>query len=297
MKKKILFFLTVFCLASIMTAAQIDRIKAGALKVADGAGLLTQEETDQLVERVESIRARFDFDTLIVTTQNLGAKSVEAFADDAYDNSGYGVGAEKDGILLLIAIENRDWHISTHGAGIRLFSGQTVDSIGAGIRPYLSDGDFNGAFQQYLDDVQSVLAQASDQSNGGMASGAENAPAVPSQNDGSAGANIPWNGTRDKMESFLLVLAGSAAISLIVTLIMKSRMNTARPQRQARRYVREGSFRLTRQSDMFLYSHTARSRKPEPPPPNHGGFPPGSGGSATHVSSGSHTHGGGGGKF
>ena len=79
--------------------------------------------------------------------------------------------------------------------------------------------------------------------------------------------------------------------ALIVTGVMKSRLKSVAPQRDATSYVRQGSMKLTNQRDLYLYREVHRTERPKESSSSD------SGGSSTHTSSSGSTHGGGGGSF
>ena len=79
--------------------------------------------------------------------------------------------------------------------------------------------------------------------------------------------------------------------ALIVTGVMKSRLKSVAPQRDATSYVRQGSMKLTNQRDLYLYREVHRTERPKETDSGS------SGGSSTHTSSSGSTHGGGGGSF
>ena len=83
-----------------------------------------------------------------------------AYADDYYDYNGYGAGADNDGILLLLSMEDRDWWISTTGYGIDAFTDYGIDVIGDEIVPDLSNGDYYSAFTEFIDLTDDFLAEA-----------------------------------------------------------------------------------------------------------------------------------------
>ena len=58
------------------------------------------------------------------------------------------------------------------------------------------------------------------------------------------------------------VIAG-AIIGLIVVLVLRAKMNNAKPQKTAGHYIRNGSFNLTVCRDMYLYSTTRRVARPK----------------------------------
>lgn len=86
--------------------------------------------------------------------------------------------------------------------------------------------------------------------------------------------------------SFIVGLGGA----LLVVGVNKSELKSVGKQNEAQNYVRPGSMRVTKRSDLFLYRKVTRTEKPQPKSS-------GSGGSSTHTSSSGNTHGGGGGKF
>lgn len=45
---------------------------------------------------------------IIVTVDSLNGKTVEEYADDYYDDNGYGYGENNSGILFLVAMDDRE---------------------------------------------------------------------------------------------------------------------------------------------------------------------------------------------
>ena len=86
--------------------------------VTDSAGLLSGEERIELEEKAQDLRAEYDMDVVILTVDSLGGKSAQDYADDYYDDNGYGYGENYSGILFLLAMEEREWYISTCGDAI-----------------------------------------------------------------------------------------------------------------------------------------------------------------------------------
>jgi uncharacterized protein len=286
-----LFFLTVISLASIMTLITTTIVAANISndnitdfersRVSDSASVLREADTSILLKKIDAILESYSFDTVIVTTETLDGKTAQAYADDFFDQGGYGYGPTSDGILLLVAMKEREWHISTTGTGISFFSDRQINSISDHLLPYFKDGDYASGFTVFLDEVSYVLGHVTDD----VYVPPKNIP-----NEYTPHANIQVKKELDKPQLFLYILLGSIAVALICVLIMKYQMNTARPQPLAHDYVKSGSFKVTRQKDIFLYSYTSRRLKPQDT--SHTGSS-----SSTHSSSSGHTHGGGGGKF
>ena len=114
MKQKLVAFLLalVICLMPCAAmAAQEDLLqeRETLCYVEDAAGLLTQEEIDDLQSEAERLYELYGRDVVIVTTNDTDGKSAMEFADDYFDYNGY----SDEGLLLLVDMGNREWWIST----------------------------------------------------------------------------------------------------------------------------------------------------------------------------------------
>jgi uncharacterized protein len=238
-------------------------------RLVDNADLLDEEEESLLLGKLDEVSLRQQFDVVVVTASTLDGKSPMAYADDFFDYNGYGLGADRDGALLLISMEDRDWWISTRGYGITALTDFGIEKIGDDmIDNGLSDGDYYEAFVTYVKDCDSFVTQAK---NG-----------------------VPVDvGTYKAPFSYVKRIGVSAFIGLIVALIvgsvLKGKMKTVRAAASANAYTRPGSLQLLEQSDVFLYNNVTKTAKPQETRSG--------GGSSTHTSSSGASHGGGGGKF
>ena len=240
-------------------------------RVADFADLLSDSEESSLSDTLDEISERQQVDIVVVTVDSMEGESAEAYADDFYDYNGYGFGNERDGILLLVSMGERDWYISTHGYGITAVTDAGREYISDMIVDDLSTGYYADAFTSFAQLCDDFITQA----NNGEPYDVGNIPQKP--------FSFVWN----------LVIAFVIAfiISLIATGIMKGQLKTVESQSAADNYMKQGSMQLTKKNDLFLYRHVERRKKEEKDNSSS------SGGSKTHTSSSGATHGGGGGKF
>jgi uncharacterized protein len=259
MKKTYLFLLTVFLVSNIITASAFGQ--QPTQRVNDYAGLITASQIQALEARISTMRESQGFDIVIVTTDSLDGKTAEAYADDYFDYNGYGVGESYDGVLFLLAIKDRSWAISTSGRCMAILPNSATGAIGDAVRPYLSSGDYNKAFETFLDSV--VRYQDNPQS-----------PRASSRQ----GDYMP----------FAVAIGVSLVLSVAVMMGLLAQMNTAKPKRSASSFIADGSFKVTRYSDIFLWSHVTKTPIPRE---TH------SGGGGGHVSSSGRSHGGSSGRF
>ena len=276
----IILILSAFLLVSLSGPA----FAANAPWVIDHAGLLSDNQAADLNDRIQILQSDLELDIVIVTTYGTDGKDIQAFADDYYDDNGYGYGSDNSGILLLLDMEGREWYMSTCGEAIYIFTDYGLDRLGEEILPWLSSGDYYQAFLVWLDALGPYVTAFHD--------GNPIDDYVPPDDYTSPyGDEIYYYddhvGTSVKPLPIALVI-GLVAASVTI-LVMRSQMNTAKLQSSAGDYMKQGSFHLRQRSDMFLYSRVTRQARPKNNPSG--------GGSSVHRSSGGVSHGGRGGRF
>jgi uncharacterized protein len=236
-------------------------------RVVDNADLLSDNEEAQLTEKIDSIIDNHKFDVVILTTDTFDGKDEVAYADDYFDYNGYGIGGDRDGLLITVNMTARRWYISTRGFGIEAFTDYGIDYIGNELAPYLTDEEYYDGFSDFIDNVDSFLTEA------------ENGSAYSEAN--------PYKSSMDVVVGILIAAGIGLVITVIVMLVLRGQLKTAVKQNLARNYVRNGSVNINDSRDIFLYNRVTRIEKPK----DNGG------GSSTHTSSSGASHGGGGGSF
>ena len=136
--------------------------EGGPSRLDDQADLLTDEEEAVLLADLNEASQRLQFDMVVVTAAETDGKTSEEYADDYYDNNGFGFGADRDGVLLLVNMEEREWWISTCGYGTVVLDDDYIDQIGYDITPSMSDGEFLNAFELFVQYCEGALAPAED---------------------------------------------------------------------------------------------------------------------------------------
>lgn len=167
-KRAISGLFTLFFLALLLFEMPFPAALAADQRVFDQAGLLTQDQATALEEQCTQLRDSLQLDVAVVTTNDAGGKTAEAYADDFYDAGGYGVGDSKDGVLFLIDMDNREAYISTCGAAVPLLSDKAIQGILDQVIPCLQQQDYDGAAKAFFTgmtaEIQSVQNQQSAQS-------------------------------------------------------------------------------------------------------------------------------------
>ena len=277
MKKRFLIWLLILALLPVfMMPAEASTVNS---RVIDNAYLLTDWDRADLETKAQDLKDRYGMDAVILTVDSLNGQSAQDAADDFYDENGYG----DDGVLFLLAMEEREWYISTCGDAIYALTDYGIQQLGFVMLPYLSDGDYHGAFEVFLDELPMYF----DALEG-------HAPI-----DGYADySGDYYHGDREESLHYDQKSKPSLVISVVIgvlaggitVLVMQGSMKTNRKQRSAQDYMKQDSYRLHTCQDMFLYSNVTKVRRQQ----NNSS---GGGGSSVHRSSGGRSHGGGGGRF
>lgn len=223
--------------------------------VVDNAGLLSAGERNALEQKLAGYSERCQCDIAIITVPSTGNKDVELFTVDFYDYNGYGYGSGKDGLMLLLSMEERDWCVSRHGKSERIFTQNVVDDMISSVSGYLSDDDYNTAFNRFADDFVKRYE--------------------------SAGKISPIWIPVDLGLGFVIAYFSMKAKT--------SNLKSVKSKRDASDYIHHDSMHLVSDKDSFLYSNVTRTpivREVESKGGGGGGGFIGSSGTSHSVSSG-----------
>ncbi len=256
-----LLFLLALCLLLSLAAMAQDSGWTGEPLIQDYAGLLTDDEVNTLEAKAEEISTEYDCGTYVLTVDSLDGKSRRDYAKDYYKEHDLGSGDYKNGILFLIAMETREYvtvtygrdpnDSSNYGAGILAFSDSDISYLEDQVVPYLSDGDYAGAFDTYLDLCQTELWDYEQYGGGEVYTEGDQEYALDD-------TVYPWYHYLGPVHIAIIILV-PLIIALVICLIFRSQMKTARKATQAGAYVVKDSFVVTAAQDNFL--RTERSER------------------------------------
>ena len=267
--------LCLFLLASILAPFAAS---AETQRVFDGASLFTAEQAASLEKSIQKQRSAFALDIVIYTTNDADGKTAQAFADDAYDAGGFGMGASRDGLLFLIDMDNREIYLSTTGRAIDLFTDSRINAILDDAFARMPENDYFGAANSFLQGVERYAPNPPSGQN--QAGTANPAPSSPAEKQGLTAGKVG------------LAIFGGALAGLIFFGVVVARYRYKSPK-YAYPLREKGRLQLTETTDVFLGQHVTHRRIQTQP--KSGG---GSGGrSSTHTSRSGVRHGGGGRKF
>ncbi len=231
-------------------------------KVYDFADLFTDEEEQQLYQKITDYINKYNMDLAVVTINTNNKKSPREYADDFYDYNDFGINNTKDGILFLIDMDNRQIYMSTTGYAIKMYNDNRIDSSLDKVYQYMSDNNYYQGVASYID-VISEYAESG----------------LPSDED-------------NQMTTGEMLLY-SSGISLIITFIIMyvliNKNKLARKATTAKQYLDKNDMIINNMGDMLIHTHTDRTKIEHDSSSG--------GGSSTHTGSSGQSHGGGGHSF
>ena len=255
-------------------------------QVIDDANLFSASAMEQMETIIERIERNHDVDMVVLTTTDTpddyseSMWKVRDYADDFYDNGGYGMGEDFSGMLILLDMNNRVMWLSTGGVMIEYINDSREEDILDRAYSYLSMGNYGGAMIAALERVEQLMAKGReegtflyDEVTGKRLSGIHNALTT-----GEIGVSA---------------IAGLAAAALVFVCVGSSynlKGSTYSYDRSA-----HTSVRLTRDDEAYVRQYTTRTPRNTGSHGSSGGGR--SGGSGVHRSSAGRSHGGGGRRF
>ena len=270
------------------------------LFVLDWSDLLTAEEESALNALLGGISDEADANIIVATVDSLEGDSAQNFADNLYDAGltyfGLMDGTE-DGALLLVAMNERQWAISTAGYGIEVITDQALDHMEDAVIPYLNEGAYYLAFQTFGELCGAYWdADPYGYENGDPLSGSTY-PVYDGSLYGediyypSAGETIRYGSSFGPQWIFIALLIGFL-IALIPMGVLKSQLSSVHRQTGAASYRKQDTVRITGSKDLFLYRNITKKPIPRDDSNRSGGSMGSRPGGGFHTSSSGRSHGG-----
>lgn len=266
------------CLMLLLSFALTGALCQTEQRVYDLAHLMGQSEIEALESRIAQMKSTYDMDFAVLTQDDTKGKDAQSYADDFYDENGFGLGNDLSGLLLLIDMDNREVHVSTSGLMIRYMTDARVNTLLDVVVPYVSAGEYSGAALAALDQMEVFLKNGIPQNQ---------------YNQDEQGNIDPYRPQKPKSitlgEAAIALFSGLAgALILFFTVRGKYAMKGS-----AYKYdlTKNAAVNITGATDVYLRTQVTRVPRASS---NSGGT---GGRSSTHHSSSGRVHGGGGRKF
>ena len=207
----------------------------GGSRVIDEADLLSEAERVALQAKLDEISERQQFDVIVYTMESFPGNELADYAEAWYDASDFGFGQEKDGCLLTLSMEARDWSITSTGFGETALNPDAREYVFNLIQDDLHNGKYADAFNCFADQTDALVTQAKD--------------------------GNPYKAPIHYGKRIIMALLIGLAVSGIVTLSVKNQYKPVRKKTGAADYMVPGSLQVTGSYDRFMYNNVTRIKK------------------------------------
>lgn len=215
--------------------------------VRDEAGLLTEEQVNTLEEQAKTISNAQKCGVYILTVDDFtadGADTIRDFSKGYYKDNDLGWGDGRDGEMLVLSMADRDYWLLAYGNhGNAAFTDDNRSTVEDAFLDNFREDDWAGGFADYLTASEELLTEAP------------------------SGGDYSYDGdySGDSMTFFNwkllgICVIGSCVIALIVCLIFKAQMKSARLKQDASDYVDRGDIRIHAREDRFTHRTESRVR-------------------------------------
>lgn len=229
MKKKMISVITALLLCLLCSVPAFAA--AGGTKMYDGADILTPEEESRLEDRLDRASEKYQVEIAIATVNSVGYNTADEYIELFFDENSYGYGENGDGVLLLLAMEERDYRILCNGFAAKAITWEESNHIADAIVSSLSDGDYEDAFQEFIEECEYQI-------------------------DGEInGFPFPF------AKRLIMALVIGFVVALIVTGVMRGELKSVKRQYAASEYAKEGSLNITNSNEIFLYRTMTRHKR------------------------------------
>ena len=247
MMRCLLALLLVLALAVPLAAFAADPTEA--TYIFDGAGLFTEEQYRNLQEQAMSVSNYSQCGVYFVAVDDFsnysGYGDMLTAAEDIYLTNGFGIGEERNGILLILSMAEREYALIAYGDfGNMAFTDYGKDVMSEHFLDDFADNHWYGGVLDYLLDCEQMLDLA-------MAG-----TPMDVQTQGTSQGTIQ---NRPLFMAVPMALLPAAALALVICLVLKRQMKTARRQTDAFEYVVGNSVDFRVRQDIF--THVTRSRR------------------------------------
>ena len=236
MKRKICSFLLAFLLLLALTHAALAD-GAQLSYITDGAGILTASETASLEKAAQHIAQRYGVGIYLVTVNDacrIDSRGTYEAAYTYYHRNSLGAGAERNGAILLLSMNDRAFAHFYYGEKSEYaFNSYAQEQIEDTFLDNFRENDWYGGFEDYVKECRVYLEKAA-------------------------------NGKPVRASLFfpiLIVIGLSLLAAAAVVAVIWQKMETVSKKATANDYVSAG-LRLTEQTDRFTHKTTS-SRKIE----------------------------------
>ena len=215
--------------------------------VTDAVGLLTDEQWQELELQARAIEEQYGFSVYAVAVNDFcdyTDGSVQDAAEEIYKTYSLGAGSEKDGVMLLLSMNDRDFSLITHGSyGNYAFNDEGRVYLTEYFLDDFAENDWYAGFEEYISWSGSYLEAAK-------------------TGEPYSDANVPMSDS-ERLAAIGMYAAAILLIPLVIAAIyvgvLTSKMKSVAEATKASAYV-AGNLKLNSKVDRFTHRTETRTK-------------------------------------
>lgn len=223
----------------------------------DFAKLLTSEEVEHLESLAASYGQETEVDIVILTTNHTDGKTIEQFMGDFYDEKGLGFDkVHGNTVILTIDMNEREVYVAGFYKGEEYINNYRAELIRKEITPYLSEGDFYGAFSSYINLTKHYLGIKPEIPSQPNVSPPNNYVGQPNNNNKVeySGENVFFN---PAFQIFFSLFLGTLVVGIMAY------RSSPKKTTNSRTYLDESRSVVTARRDSFIRKTVTKIQKPK----------------------------------
>lgn len=233
--KRIITLLSAVITAVLMVFLPVSAADSAG-NVRDDYGILSSAELAKLNEIAASVSDQYGVGTYIRVVNGTEGMNIESYAEYLYNAEDMGLGAERDGILLIIDMKDHYYDIAAYGSTAnQQFTDYRKDQMAKNFLEDLSSGYYYNAFRTFLEDCDYYLRTEV----------------------------IIYKPTPRTVSDYAGFFAFPPIAALITVLLQRRRNKTRGIRTTAEAYIPQGGVNLTNMIDMYLYREVHRAPIPK----------------------------------
>ena len=262
--------LIIILLSALFTLCLYTPVFANDIKIIDDENVLSNEEKDDLYNLIYEYIDHTNYD-MVLYLANKGDEyykynTITDLADDTFDYNGYGIGDNREGIIICFDIYYRDYTITTSGPlCIGTYSNSALDSVYNRVTPCFKEDDFYNGLKTFIEQATYTYDNYSYY---------HDYQEEPTKQD-------------RLINTAIFSIIGSLLITLVYFLVNNFKLKSKHKKLTAEQYIKDANINIFNSGDIYLYKSVSRTKIQKSN--NTSGSS-----SSTHISHSGSIHGGGG---
>ena len=215
--------------------------------VYDIAGLLTDAQASELNKAAKEVSLRHGCGVYIALFEDMteyGYQYIETFSEAVYDQWSLGIGADRNCIILVMSMADRDYDLCAHGdAAHTAFTDYGKEVLADAFKDDFRHNDWASGFADYVSQCDYMLSRA-----------AEGDPIDIPEGGGYVQHTLPERIARSVIPGLII----GVIIAFIYCAVLKSKMKNTKIAHEASEYIAPKGIAMHVQDDVFTHSTVTR---------------------------------------